>query len=123
VIEAFVKNRPELYRQYAQPDAQSYLECQIECENHFPFVEDGFLLDRAEKLTANTPYYMGDGMFGPSIRIEWLHEGEVWYLSFLQFRNGKVSRVNTIRAAVPLLLPAPAQPDEAPSTNATPGPK
>lgn len=99
LLEAFSNKRPDLYGKYVHSDAQSYVGCSYICDIHNSFVENGFPFE--EKLTVNTPYYMGEDRLGPLVRLEWLHNGDLWYLSFLHFRDGKVSKVNSIRAAVP----------------------
>lgn len=57
----------------------------------------------AEHCDHNTPYFMGNNQ----VRIEWLYRGELWYISFLDFGEGKISHIRTLVAEVPPMLKAP----------------
>jgi hypothetical protein len=58
----------------------------------------------AEICAHNTPYFMGRDQ----VRIEWLYKGELWYISYLDFQNGKVSRIRTLVAEMPPMVNAPS---------------
>jgi hypothetical protein len=55
----------------------------------------------AEHCAANTPYFLKEN---GQIRLEWLYKGQLYYISYLNFRGGKVTHIKTIIADVPPIL-------------------
>jgi len=52
----------------------------------------------AEHCDHNTPYFMKDK---GQVRIEWLYKGQLYYISFLDMRDGKITHIRTLVADVP----------------------
>lgn len=59
----------------------------------FPFVE---------RCVSRTPYDMRDGW----VRLEWMCEDKLWYISWLQIAEGRVTWMETRRARAPLVVDA-----------------
>jgi hypothetical protein len=68
-----------------------------ECGTVGPLFQDQF----KEHCEHNTPYYVRDS---GEVRIEWLCNGELWYISYLRVRDDKVSHVRTAVAYVPPII-------------------
>jgi hypothetical protein len=59
--------------------------------NPFPF---------QEHCLPNSPYGIDDS----SVRVEWLYQGKLYYVAWLQLRDGKIASISTHRASAPVLM-------------------
>ncbi|WP_188055061.1 hypothetical protein [Sphingosinithalassobacter sp. CS137] len=65
-----------------------------DCRSGVPFA--GF--DIPGEVRANTPYALPNDV----VRVEWIADGRVTYISFLQFADGKLAGVRTGPAVMPV---------------------
>jgi hypothetical protein len=57
----------------------------------------------AEKVRANTPYYMPDH----TVRVEWLYGDALFYISTLRLKKGRIASVTTAPAWMPIEVQRP----------------
>lgn len=108
LIDAYEKDQPSRYRDYVLDDAPSYAGCIDLCAARRVFVSDGFPFK--DHCRGNAPYYLkSDDRSKEVVRIEWVCNGELWFLTYLHFQDGKISQLNSVRADPPLIA-SPSQP-------------
>lgn len=106
LIDAYEKDQPSRYRDYVLENAPTYAGCIFECAAERVFVTEGFPFK--DRCKANAPYYLkADEPANEAVRIEWICNGELWFLTYLHFQNGKIARVNSVRADPPQVAVAP----------------
>lgn len=114
LVEAYLNHHPERYADYAMPGAILYIGNKSRAP--IDFLPKGFPFEYKGKLTANTPYYLGDkGMRGPPyVRVEWLVDGQFAFATWLFVFAGKVREIIVDSANVPPMPRAAFDPPEPP---------
>jgi hypothetical protein len=114
LVEAYLTHHPERYSSYVVPGPISYIR-DVSNPPH-DFIPDGFPFDVRGKLTVNTPYYVTTILHSaPRIRIEWLEDGQLSFISWLEISDGKVVQIISDRASPPPLPRSAFDPPESPS--------
>ena len=116
LIQAYLSHHPERYVSFVAPQAQSYVGSISNPSRNF--LPDGFPLQLTGKVTANTPYYIrGMNTSDDVVRVEWLADGQLAALSWLNISGGKVVQVISDGAHPPPLPRSAYDPAEAAPAN------
>lgn len=124
LVDAYQKGETAKYGHFVGPDTKTYISC-LYCGQGLPFVEHDFRVSREEKLTLNTPYLLKHGAladFDYQVRLEWLHDGQLYYASVLVIDEGKVRDVFTYLPRIPPIAPPPSEKAEGPKSEPIPKP-
>lgn len=86
------------------------------------FIPNGFPFEFKGKLTANTPYFLGNKEMHNSpynVRVEWLVDGQLAFLSWLEVGDGKIVEMIADGAHVPPMPRSAFDPPELPASPVT----
>jgi hypothetical protein len=102
LVDAYLTHHPERYASYVMPGPISYIR-DVSNPPH-DFIPDGFPFEVRGKLTVNTPYYVTTILHSPPyVRIEWMEDGQLSFISWLQISDGKVVQIISDKAVPPPL--------------------
>jgi hypothetical protein len=107
LIHAYLNHQAERYADFVLPGRILYIHDVLRTPREFG--PDGFPFEFEGKLTANAPYYLTKMSAGSlyNVRVEWLVDGQLAFLTWLEVAEGKVLHV-IVDAAKPPPLPREA---------------
>jgi hypothetical protein len=117
LIEAFLTHHPERYGSYVLAGPVMYIH-DVGTQPR-DFASNGFPFEFKGKLTANTPYYLKEkerSVASYNVRVEWLVDGQLAFLTWLSVFHGKVIGIIADDAKPPPLPRSAFDPPDASST-------